>query len=201
MSGQDIYAPSVNSENQNASIAILTTDEVHDLELFYPLYRFAEEGYKVDVVTMEGGPFKGKFGMELKHSLGVKDIDATHYQLLYIPGGKAPSKLRKNADIIAFVQKFVSLGKPVAAFCHGPQVLISAEVVKGKRIAAWPDVEKELTEAGATFVNEPTVIDGQFITARWPGDLPVHMEAVLKAVRSNDTSYQSSTLKKAAGAR
>lgn len=166
------------------TVLILTADDVQDLEFFYPLYRFTEEGCKVDVATPEGGELKGKYGLKLKETKAVKDIDAGIYDLLYIPGGKAPEALRENAEVIALVKSFVQSGKPVSAICHGPQVLASADVIRGRRIAAWPQVQPEVEEAGATYISEPAVRDGQFITARWPGDLPAHLAATLEALET-----------------
>jgi protease I len=180
----DPYAPSARPKDNQQLILILTTDEVQDLEFFYPYYRFTEEGYRVDVATPKGGEFKGKMGMGLKQSRPAKDIDPNLYQLLYIPGGKAPAALKKSEDSLKLIYRFAQTGKPIAAICHGPQVLAAANLIKGRRIAAWPEVEKEVKEAGATYVNEPTVVDGQFITARWPGDLPVHLARTLQILQS-----------------
>jgi protease I len=181
----DTYVATQQKASKGQSVLILTANDTQDLEFFYPYYRFIEAGYSVDVATPKGGEFKGKMGMGLKDTKAIKDIDASRYALLYIPGGKAPAELKTNADAVAFTRKFTESGKPVAAICHGPQLLAAAGVIKGKRIAAWPEVEQEVADAGATYVNEATVVDGQFTTARWPGDLPSHLAATLEALEQS----------------
>jgi protease I len=187
---EDTYLPELASRNTGSKILIMTADDTEDLEFFYPYYRFLEAGYKVDVVTPDGGKFEAKHGLGLKETRKITDVNADDYDLLYLPGGKAPAKLKKNDDAIALTKKFVATKRPVAAVCHGPQILAAADCIKGKRIAAWPEVKDEVEEAGATYVNEATVVDGQFITARWPGDLPSHMKAALQALQKGaKTAY------------
>ncbi|MES2961704.1 MAG: type 1 glutamine amidotransferase domain-containing protein [Pseudomonadota bacterium] len=165
---------------KNKKVAIVTENEVEDTEFFYPYYRFNEEGYEVDVITENGGEFKGKHGLGLKDSKAIDQVDADDYEMVYLPGGKAPQKLRENEMVLDFVRNIANKGKIVAAICHGPQVLISAGLVKDKKIAAYPEVKGELEKAGATYVDEALQIDGQYITARKPGDLHRHLQGVLE---------------------
>jgi len=178
-------APIPERLKKNEKIIIITADNVEDTEFFYPYYRLTEEGYMVDVVTPDGGKFAGKHGIGLKNSKSIKDVRPGDYILLYLPGGKAPAELRKNAAVLNFVKEFARNGKPIAAICHGPQILVSAELVKGKQLAAWPEVAKEIEKAGGTFVDEALVIDGQFITGRMPGDLHRHLYGVLQYLQGN----------------
>ena len=159
--------------------AILTTDDTEDLEFFYPYYRLHEAGYEVDVITPEGKQFKTKHGYEFKETKSLEEIRPGDYVLLYIPGGKAPSKLRGDKNVLNFVREYAASNKPLAAICHGAQVLAAADLINGKRIAAWPEIRGEIEEAGATFVDEALVEDGNFITGRMPGDLHRHMYGVL----------------------
>lgn len=176
-------APTPERLKKNERVLILTADDTQDLEFFYPYYRLNEEGYTVDVATPKGGSFKGKMGMGLKETKSIRDVNATDYALLYIPGGKAPAALRKDDHVVNFVKSFAASGKPIAAICHGPQVLATADVIRGKKIAAYPEVQKELEEAGARFSDEALAIDGQFITSRVPGDLPRHLSGTLNALQ------------------
>ncbi len=169
---RDYYLPETRNAAANNAVLILTADKTEDLEFFYPYYRFIEAGYKVDVVTPDGGEFKGKQGLGLHETGKIKDVKPEAYMMLYIPGGKAPAELKKNEDAIDLVRIFAAAQKPIAAICHGPQLLAAARVIEGRKIAAWPEVRDEVEAAGAAYANEETVIDGQFITARWPGDLP-----------------------------
>lgn len=182
---EDTYQPTSKAKNGAKSVLILTADKTEDLEFFYPFYRFTEEGFNVDVVTPKGGKFEGKQGLGLKETKKIADVSSSTYDLLYIPGGKAPAKLKDVDEAIELVKQFVASGKPIASICHGPQVLAKADVIKGKKIAAWPEVEEEVTEAGASYQNRETVIDGQFITARWPADLPAHVAATLQTLKSS----------------
>ncbi len=179
---KDIYlaAPMPQRLKKNARIAMITGDDVEDLEFFYPYYRLTEAGYDVDVITRKGGDFKGKHGIGLKQSRSIEDVNPENYVLLYLPGGKAPAELRKDEKVLSFVSRFAGSGRPIAALCHGPQILFAIDgLVKGRRIAAWPKIRDEAEEAGATFVDEALVEDGQFITGRMPGDLHRHLYGVL----------------------
>lgn len=166
------------------SILIMTADKTEDLEFFYPYYRFIEEGYNVDIATPQGDPFKGKMGYSFKDTKKIADVVTTDYDLLYIPGGKAPADLMKNEDALNLTQEFVLDGKPVAALCHGAQVLAAAKVISGVTVTAWPEVAEEIKQAGGAYVNETTVVDGLFITGRWPADLPSFMSRTLEVLRS-----------------
>ncbi|MDQ7809789.1 type 1 glutamine amidotransferase domain-containing protein [Amycolatopsis sp. A133] len=173
-------APDVESKGR---VAILTADQVEDTEFFYPYYRFWEAGYQVDVLTPTGAGFTGYKGLPLK--TGTRPIEgaqAQDYDALFVPGGLAPGELRKNEAALDFVRAFATTGRPVAALCHGPQVLISAGLAEGRRMTSWRDVAPEVRAAGATYVDEPTVEDGQFITARKPGDMPVQMHRLLEVL-------------------
>jgi len=197
---KDIYAPALIPARllKNERVIILTADKTEDLEFFYPYYRLTEEGYTVDVVTPEGGKFEGKHGIGLSDTKAIADVQAVDYDLLYIPGGKAPAELRKNEKVLRFVKEFALLGKPIAAICHGAQLLIAADLVRDKQMACWPDVADELKEKGGIFVDEALVEDGQFITARMPGDLHRHLYGVLQYLKGNISTESRSTRKSSA---
>ncbi len=174
----DIFTATSQNNNAKTRVLIVTADGTEDTEFFYPYYRFLEEGFAVDVATPHGA-FKGKNGSGLKKTKGLDEVKESDYALLYIPGGKAPEALKDEAKAVELVQAFAAGGKPIASICHGPQLLAEADVIKDKAIAGWPEIEDEVKEAGATFLNEETVEDGSFITARWPGDLPKFTAVVL----------------------
>lgn len=180
----DIYIAAPQGNRQTAKVAMITTDGTEDQEFFYPYYRFIEDGYQVDVLTPDGKDFKGKNGAGLQTTTKIEDATPEDYALLYIPGGKAPAKLKKEDVALEFVRQFCGTGRTVGAICHGPQLLAEAGVIDGMAIAAWPECEKEVEEAGAKYRNEACVQDGQFITGRWPADLPAQMNAVMKALKS-----------------
>ena len=185
---QDIMRSSKQADAGAPSILIISDDKFNDLELFYPYYRFSEAGCRVVLATPAGESIKGDHGFELKADLRAVDAKPGEYDMLYLPGGKAPASLRKDENVLAFVKQFAATGKPIAVICHGAQILAAADVISGKRLAAWPEVEDEIREAGGTFVNEALVEDGQFISGRWPGDLPMHLEAVMKRLKQAGSS-------------
>ncbi len=191
-------APIPERIRKNLKAVIITADNAESLELFYPYYRLTEEGYIVDVVTPEGGELKTKHGIALQHSKTIDEVRPEDYALLYIPGGKAPAELRKNDKVLTFVKRFALSGKAIAAVCHGAQVLISAGLVQGKQMACWPEVRKELEEAGGIFIDEALVEDGQFITARMPGDLHRHLYGVLQHLKNNTASQSAQRRESAA---
>jgi protease I len=197
---KDTYAvaPIPERLRKNKKVIIITADNTEDLEFFYPYYRLTEEGYTVDVVTPEGGKFEGKHGLGLKTTKPISEVQPYDYVLLYIPGGKAPAELRKNEAVLNFMKEFAHIGRPIAAICHGPQVLISAGLVKGKQMACWPEVAEELIEAGGTFVDEALVEDGQFITGRMPGDLHRHLYGVLQYLKGNVSNQRRDVRKSSA---
>lgn len=189
----DIFKPENMAQTSRKSVLILTADKTEDTEFFYPYYRFVEEGLMVDVVTPDGGEFKGKNGSGLKETKKISSVDPASYDLLYIPGGKAPEKLKGDDDALELVKKFAASGRPIAAICHGAQLLAEADVIQGSKLTGWPEIADELQEAGATFLNQKTLVDRQFITARWPGDLPAFTAQVLEVL-----GVQSATKRQAA---
>ena len=184
-------APTPERLKKNQRVLIITADDTQDLEFFYPYYRLSEEGYDVDVATPKGGSFKGKMGMGLKQTQPIGQLRPQDYALIYIPGGKAPAELRKNREVVSFVKIFAESGKPIAAICHGPQVLVTADLVRGKKISAYPEVQKEVEEAGGRYADEALAIDGQFITARVPGDLPRHLCGVIDVLQGKSPAAKT----------
>lgn len=164
-------------------IAVLTADRVEDVEFFYPYYRFTEAGFDVDVLTPTGTELTGYKGLALRTGLQpISDAHAADYDAVFIPGGLAPSELRLLPEALDFVTAFAATGRPIGAVCHGPQLLVSAGLVDGRRLTSWQDVAPEVRAAGAEYVDEPVVEDGPFITARKPGDMPLQLARFLERV-------------------
>lgn len=178
----DIMTPETQKNTSGKRVLIVTGDKVEDIEFVYPYYRFIEEGVQVDVATLDGGSFKGKTGYTFPDSKKIDDIHVTDYHMLYLPGGKAPETLRKSEKVLELVQTFASSGRPISSICHGPQILASAGVVGGVKMSGYPEIEKELEAAGAIFTPTETEVSGQFVTARWPADLPMHMKRTLEVL-------------------
>jgi protease I len=183
---EDIYTPESRNLSGPEKILIVTADNVEDLEFFYPYYRFIEAGFTVDVATPKGGAFKCKNGLPMKNSKSLAEIDTDDYCLLFVPGGKAPEKLKKENAALAIVRQVFESGKPIASVCHGPQLLAAAGVITGHRISAWPEVEEEVSDAGAEYIGQETLVDGQFVTGRWPADLPALTARILEVLESTN---------------
>ena len=119
----------------------------------------------------------------------VDGADPDAYDALVLPGGVAnPDALRMDADAVAFVREFVESGKPVAAICHAPWILVEADVLRGRRLTSWPSLRTDIRNAGGEWVDEPVVVDGNLITSRRPDDLPAFNGALLEAVNHGVSS-------------
>ncbi len=162
---------------------ILTANGVEDCELFYPYYRFKEENIEVDVATPAGEKVLGEHGYSLEANLAFADANAEDYDLLFLPGGKGPEKVRLQPEAVEITRRMFEADRFVAAICHGPQVLISADVVRGRRATCWPALRDDLKAAGAEYLDQEVVVDGNLITSRCPPDLPAFCRAIFAAVR------------------
>ncbi len=164
---------------------VITTDGYEDSEFNYPYYRLQEAGFEVAVATPEGREVEGKHGYTAAADWGLDERDpewfADEFDLLVIPGGRAPERLRTEAPAATeIVRAFDEAEQPIAAVCHGPQLLISAEAVEGREVAAYETIAVDLENAGATFVDGEAVVDEHLITARTPADLPAFMGATFE---------------------
>lgn len=162
---------------------IISADHFEDTELLVPLYRLQEAGLQVDVASISRGKIHGKHGYEVVVDKALRDVDADQYDLLVLPGGKAPATLRKEAAAIAIAQAFMRGGKPVAAICHGPQILVTAGVMQGRRATCAPSVAEELQQAGAEYEDREVVVDGNLVTSRRPADLPAFMREIVRLLK------------------
>lgn len=164
----------------NQRIAILLADEFEDTEFRVPYERLDAAGFQVDVVGLKAEEkLRGKKGEQtIVTDLAIEDAKPEDYVALVIPGGKSPAKLRENTHVLDFVRKFDALDRPLAAVCHGPQVLISAALAKGRTLTAWPEVQEELRRAGANVVDRTVVKDKNWITSRKPEDMNAFTDAL-----------------------
>jgi protease I len=165
-------------------VAILADYSFEDSELMEPLRAMKDAGARVLVVgSGSKKSYKGKRGSaEVKVDTTADKVEASQFDAIIIPGGYAPDKMRLYQPMVDLVRDAHSEGKIIAAVCHGPQLLISAGIVKGRRVTSWPSVAIDLKNAGAIWVNEPMVRDGNIITARKPADLPKFNKAIIGAL-------------------
>lgn len=163
-------------------VLIVSAEGFEDTELLIPWYRLREAGIDVDIASSRPGTFSGKHGYEVHAEIGVGDVDADNYDLLLLPGGKAPAKLREDQRLLEIARRFFAEDKPVAAICHGPQILVSAGLMKGRTATCYKSVAPELKEAGADYQDQELVVDGNLITARQPDDLPAFTREIMRRV-------------------
>jgi archaeal arginyl aminopeptidase len=159
---------------------ILSADNFEDSELLVPLYRLQEAGHTVEVAAAERGHITGKHGYEVLVDKIFTDINPADYAVLILPGGKAPAAIRDLPAVQGIVQAFFATYKPVGAICHGPQILISAGVVSGRRATCYKGVAEELQNAGAKYQDSEVVVDSRLVTSRQPGDLPAFMRELMR---------------------
>lgn len=180
---------------ESKTVAIIATNEFEDIELEFPLLRLSEEGADILLVPIgESRPIKGRYGSPMPPEVMEKgkrfevrdldDLDLNEIDCVLIPGGFSPDGLRVNPDVVKFVSDAFDKGKIIAAICHGPQVLIEADLVDGKKATSYEAVKMDLINAGADYVDEPAVTDGNLVTSRVPDDLPEFCQEIVKALSS-----------------
>jgi protease I len=162
---------------------IISADTFEDSELLVPYYRFLEEGIAVDIASMKKQPIKGKRGYEVEVTKTLADVRPEDYDILVLPGGKAPEAVRKEPAAMEICRDFFRKGKPVAAICHGPQTLITAGLLKGRHATCYRTVADELKAAGAIYEDKEVVVDGDLVTSRQPSDIPAFMRETMKLLR------------------
>ena len=162
---------------------IISADNFEDSELLYPYYRLKEENIEVDIASLTKEKIRGKKGYEVNVDITVNEVEPDDYDLLILPGGKAPARLREEIKVLEIAAHFVNNNKPVAAICHGPQILISAGLLEGKHATCYTSVATEMKEGGASYDDRDVVVDGNIVTSRKPGDLPAFMRETLKLLQ------------------
>jgi len=158
-------------------VAILATDGFEQSELFEPKQALEDAGADVHVIAPKSGSIKGwkhtDWGKSATVDRVLGEAMAEEYDAVMLPGGVMnPDKLRMDRLAVDFVRQMADMGKPIAAICHGPQVLIDADVVRGRTMTSWPSLRTDLTNAGANWVNEMVVTDNGMVTSRMPEDIP-----------------------------
>lgn len=178
------------------TIMILATNGFEQSELEQPKADLEHAGYKTIVVSPEEGEIRGfsdkQWGNPVKVDLSLDRASAADFDALVLPGGQInPDILRMNEKAIGLVRDFAAAGKPVAAICHAPWLLIEAGIVNGKTVTSWPSLRTDLTNAGGNVVDREVAVDGNIITSRNPDDIPAFSKAIIKALEA-----QASTSKK-----
>jgi len=169
---------------EGKKIAVVLENDFEDSEFYVPYERLKKEGADLTVIGLKRGKeLKGKSkGYKVNVEKEFGEVDAEQFDALLVPGGYSPDKLRAHPEAIDFVKGFEN--KIIAAICHGPQLLISAEVVRGRTVTSWTSVAVDLVNAGAKWVDEEVAIDGNIITSRKPADLEAFTDAIIEKVGS-----------------
>ncbi len=168
-------------------VAILATDGFEQSELTGPHKRLKDAGFDVDVVSLKPGEIRGwdekNWGDSVPVDVVLENADPAKYDALVLPGGVInPDALRAEAGAVAFVQAFDRAGKPLAAICHGPWLLVESGAAKGRKVTSWPSVRTDLENAGGQWQDDEVVVDGHIITSRKPDDIPAFTQAVIDAL-------------------
>jgi protease I len=186
---RDTTAPKKHKKvtSSNIKAAILTEEGFEEIELTSPKHALESEGVQVDVISPRKGKVKGwdktKWGKEVEVNVPLSNASASDYDLLVLPGGVMnPDKLRQNKDAISFIMEFIRSGKPIAAICHGPQVLIETGMIAGTTMTSYPSLQTDLRNAGVNWVDSEVVHYGQFITSRKPADLVAFNRELINAL-------------------
>jgi len=179
-------------------IAILATDGFEQVELTEPRRMLEEAGATADVIAPKPGEIRGwKFtdwGDMVKVNKTLDQVNVENYDALVLPGGVMnPDHLRMDPKAVAFVQKFVQSGKPVAAICHAPWMLVEAGVVKGMNVTSWPSVKTDLKNAGGNWTDQQAVVDQNIITSRKPEDIPVFSQKIIEMVVQHRREWKAAS--------
>lgn len=179
----------------NKRIAILATDGFEESELKSPMDAMKNEGFTVEIISEKEGKIKawkdGNWSNEYSVDKTLENANAEDYNALVLPGGVInPDKLRRNKHALNFVKHFFEQKKPVAAICHGPQTLISAGVVKGRKMTSFSSIKDDLINAGANWVDEEVVVDQGFVTSRNPDDLPAFNAKLIEEIKEGKHNLQ-----------
>jgi protease I len=164
------------------TVAILVEDVYQEMEVWYPAYRLREAGYKTLFIGTGKPEYKSKLGYPCKAEGDIKEVQAKDFDGLVVPGGFAPDYLRRSPEVLEFVAAMDKSGKPIGAICHAAWVLCSAGILKGRRATCFFAIKDDVINAGAKYLDQEVVVDGNLVTSRKPDDLPAFMREFLKAL-------------------
>lgn len=167
------------------NVLIFAGPDFEDRELFYPLYRFQEAGASVKIAGLGEKQYKGKYGVPIEVDGSAIEFVSKTWDVVIVPGGWAPDKIRADQAAIDIVKKAYKNGAVIGAICHGGWVLATAEIVKGKNVTSYKNIKDDLIHAGANWSDQEVVVDSNIVTSRTPADLPAFCREMIKlAARS-----------------
>ncbi|TWT09043.1 type 1 glutamine amidotransferase domain-containing protein [Planomicrobium sp. CPCC 101079] len=157
--------------------------EFEDLELWYPILRLREEGATVHLAGEEANvKYIGKYGVPAESDFAYGDITPEQYDAILVPGGWAPDKIRRFPEVLNIVQQMDDKKKPIGQICHAGWVLVSANILTGRKVTSTPGIKDDMVNAGAEWFDEPVVVDGNLVSSRRPPDLPEYMREFIKVM-------------------
>jgi protease I len=169
----------------SSKILIIATNGFEDSELLEPLMTLKQRGARVTIASLSKDEIEGAKGAKISPDAPVAEINGEEFDALLLPGGtKNPDKLRTEEKVVRTVRQFVEAGKPVAAICHGPWLLVEADVVRGRTLTSWPSIRTDLRNAGANVVDREVVRDGNLVTSRKPEDIPAFTEEFIRTIEA-----------------
>jgi protease I len=179
-------------------VALLVTDGFELSELVEPKRVLEQEGAEAEILSLEKDSVmswdEGDWGREFDVDVYIDDARVDDYDALVLPGGVMnPDRLRVDPRAVEFARRFFKSGKPVAAICHGPWLLVEADVLTNRRVTSYPSLKTDIANAGGHWVDEPIVLDGNLITSRRPDDLPEFCGSLVEAVSASGDSRHSAT--------
>lgn len=167
-----------------ARIGVLIAEGFEDSEYSRPAEAFKEAGHELLHIGLVKGVVKGKKGItSVEMDKQVKEVSVGDLDAVLIPGGHSPDRLRTDENMVLFSKEFLESGKPMFVICHGPQLLITADALRGRRLAGYRSIVQDIKNAGAEFVDEAAVVDGNLVTSRDPGDMDAFIAESLKKLR------------------
>ncbi len=170
-------------ELKGKRIAIFIEDLYNEQEFWYPFYRMKEAGAEVTVVGTGAKEYHSKIGLPAPGGVAAESVNTSDFDAVIIPGGFAPDRMRRNAAMLKLVRESFSQGKIVAAVCHAGWVLVSAGILKGKKATCVASIKDDMVNAGAIYLNQEVVRDGNLITSRSPDDLPAFCREIISALK------------------
>jgi protease I len=175
---------------QGYKVLAFVDEEFEDLEMWYPVLRLREAGAEVHLVGPTANKvFYGKYGVPLTTEYAFSEVQSNDYIGLYVPGGWAPDKLRRYADVLRLTREFHEAVKPIAHICHAGWVLASAKICEGYTMTSTPGIKDDLENAGAIWVDEEVVVDRNIVSGRRPPDLPAFMKAYIQVLAEYTTKH------------
>ncbi|HVN73574.1 MAG TPA: type 1 glutamine amidotransferase domain-containing protein [Methanoregula sp.] len=183
-------------------IAVIITDMFQDVEYERPAQAFRDAGHELTLVGLKAGvQVTGEHGAHAKIDRALRDVSARDFDALFIPGGYSPDKLRVDEDAIRFVREFFEAAKPVFAICHAPQLLITAQLLKGRWVTGWKSIVQDIKNAGGEYVDREVVVDRNLVTSRMPADIPAFIRESLGMLERKHPGHTARQAAMPAGSR